>query len=98
MNSGGLSRDMTEGARKLHVRLLQAFADHSGAHLSAATGLSESRISRLRNEHLEDFCRVLDAMDRKIVSREVRCYQPDIVNAWRTLAKAGIDHDAAEVE
>ena len=88
-----------ETARRMHTRLLQLFADDSGARLSAATGISESKISRLRNEHLGDICALVDALGLKLVSKEVRCYRPDIVNAWRTLARAGIDHiEDAEVE
>ena len=88
-----------ERARQIEVRLLQRLADHGGAHLAAATGLSEAKVSRLKNEHLVDFAKLLVALGLKVVSEDVRCYQPDIVNAWRTLARAGIDHiEDAEVE
>lgn len=87
-----------ERARQIEVKLLQRLADHGGAHLAAVTGLSEATVSRLKNEHLGNFAKLLTALGLKVVDEGVKCYQPDIVNAWRTLAKAGIDHDAAEVE
>jgi hypothetical protein len=85
-------------ARQIEVKLLQRLADHGGAHLAAVTGLSEATVSRLKNEHLANFAKLLTALGLKVVDEGVKCYQPDIVNAWRTLAKAGIDHDSAEVE
>lgn len=88
-----------ERARQIEVKLLQRLADHGGAHLAAVTGMSEATVSRLKNEHLANFAKLLAALELKVVSEEVRCYRPDIVNAWRTLARAGIDHiEDAEVE
>ena len=88
-----------ERARQIEVRLLQRLADHGGAHIAAVTGLSEAKVSRLKNEHLADFAKLIDALGLKLVGTDVVCYRPDIVNAWRTLAKAGIDHVSdAEVE
>lgn len=88
----------SERARQIEVKLLQRLADHGGAHLAAVTGLTEATVSRLKNDHLGNFAKLLVALGLKVVDEGVKCYQPDIVNAWRTLAKAGIDHDAAEVE
>lgn len=85
-------------ARQIETKLLQRLADHGGAHMAAVTGMSEAMVSRLKNEHLGNFAKLLSALGLKVVDEGVKCYQPDIVNAWRTLAKAGIDHDAAEVE
>ena len=89
---------LADRARQIETKLLQRLADHGGAHIAAVTGMSEATVSRLKNEHLGNFAKLLAALELKVVDRSVKCYQPDIVNAWRTLAKAGIDHDAAEVE
>lgn len=88
-----------ERARNIETKLLQRLADHGGAHLAAATGLSEAKVSRLKNEHLADFAKLVVALRLKLVDEDLQCYRPDIVNAWRTLARAGIDHiDGVEVE
>lgn len=93
----GLAVD-AEKARQIETSVLRRLADHGGAHLAAATGLSESTISRLRNEHLGAFAKLLAAAGMKVVGQEMRCYQPEIVQAWRTLARAGIDHINDEAE
>ena len=85
-------------ARLIETTLLQRLADHGAAHIAAATGLSESKVSRLKNEHLGDFSKLVAALDLKVVGADLRCYRPDIVEAWRTLARAGFNHDSAEFE
>lgn len=55
--------------------------------IAAAMGCSESTISRLKNEHLEPFCRLLAHAGLKVVPVEMQCFPQARVQALLTLAK-----------
>lgn len=62
--------------------------------IAAAMGVSESTVSRLKNEHLESLCELLAHAGMKIVPVEVKCFPAEKIDALLTLAKAHL----AEVE
>jgi hypothetical protein len=81
-----------ETARNSHSIVLQRIRE-PGRQLAVATamGLSESTISRLKNEHLQPLCTLLAHCGLKIVPTENTCIAPDKINALLTLAKAHLD-------
>lgn len=78
-----------ERARKMACTVLQRLQE-PGRQVSIATamGVSESTVSRLKNEHLEPLCELLAHAGLKIVPVEVKCFPAEKVDALLTLAKA----------
>lgn len=73
-----LSDEPLARARKIQSSVLQAIAnDATGVELAQKTGLSESKISRLKTEHLGDFSAVLAAVGLKVVQARMMCIDPD---------------------
>lgn len=80
----------TERARKSHLTLLRALQE-PGRQMALATamGVSESTISRLKNEHAEAFCAMAAHLGFKLVPSEHRCVNPETFAAFELLfAKA----------
>jgi hypothetical protein len=59
--------------------------------IASSLGVSESTVSRLKNEHLETLCNVLAHAGLKIVPVELQCFSSAKVNALLTLSKAHLD-------
>lgn len=59
--------------------------------IASAMGVSESTVSRLKNEHLESLCELLAHAGLKIVPVEVKCFPAEKIAALLTLAKAHLD-------
>jgi hypothetical protein len=55
-------------------------------------GVSESTVSRMKNDQLEQFCLLLAHAGLKVVPIEMQCFPADKVQALLTLAR---DHLAA---
>lgn len=62
--------------------------------IAAAMGVSESTVSRLKNEHLESLCELLAHAGMKLVPVETKCFPAEKIEALLTLAKAHL----AEIE
>lgn len=87
-----LSAVPTERARKSEQTVLHALAAPGRAvAIATAMGCSEATISRLKNEHLEQFCRLLAHAGLKVVPVEMQCFPHDRVQALLTLAKERMD-------
>lgn len=56
--------------------------------IASVMGVSESTVSRLKNEHLDTLCELLAHAGLKIVPVEVQCFPPDKISALLTFAKA----------
>lgn len=50
-------------------------------------GVSESTISRMKNEQLESFCLMLAHLGLKVVPTEMQCFPAERVQALLTLTK-----------
>lgn len=59
----------------------------SQADIAQQLGLSESTVSRLKNEHLEPLCGMLALAGLKIVPADVRYCRPEQLNALLVLAR-----------
>lgn len=78
-----------ERARKACSTVLRAMQEpgRQGA-IAAAMGVSESTVSRLKNDQLEQFCLLLAHAGLKVVPVEMQCFPADKVQALLTLARA----------
>lgn len=82
----------SDRARKSYLTVLQRLQD-SGKQTAVATamGVSESTISRFKNEQLETLCGVLSHLGLKVVPVEMQCFAPERVQALLTLSKAHLE-------
>lgn len=80
-----------ESARKSYSAVLQALADPEStcnqSKLAERLGVSESTVSRLKNDQLLEILRMLAHMGFKVVPNTVRCYPADQIGAIFALAK-----------
>ena len=65
-----------------------------GRQVAVATsmGVSESTISRLKNDHLEPLCALLAHAGLKIVPVEMQCFPAEKVSALLVFAKAHLEN------
>ncbi|MCP2041892.1 alpha-glucuronidase [Neisseria sp. HSC-16F19] len=62
-----LSAALYESARKNERAILHALARVTARHVCDVSGLSESQLSRMKEERLEQYCTALAAMGLKVV-------------------------------
>ncbi|PNG53200.1 MULTISPECIES: CII family transcriptional regulator [unclassified Variovorax] len=77
-----------ERARKTQMTILRALQE-PGRQVALATsmGISESTVSRLKNDQLEQFSELLAHLGLKVVNQEMQCFPPDQIQALLTLSK-----------
>lgn len=82
------STSVHERARKTQVTILRALQE-PGRQVALATsmGISESTVSRLKNDQLEQFSELLAHLGLKVVNQEMQCFPPDQIQALLTLSK-----------
>lgn len=82
-----VSDDPRARSRKIESTILQRLAsDASGAALATAMGCSESKISRLKTDHLPELALLLSHLGLKVVPVEMQCYKPEYVRLIHELA------------
>lgn len=89
-----------ERARKMASLVLHQLADTGLAtSIAASMGVSESTISRLRNDHLDSFCELLAYAGLNIVRLDARYISREKLNALIYFAKAHLTQieDAEDV-
>lgn len=78
-----------ERARKMTCTVLQRLQEPGRqVSIAAAMGVSESTVSRLKNEHLESLCELLAHAGLKIVPVEMKCFPAEKIDALLIFAKA----------
>jgi hypothetical protein len=83
-----LSLTPAERARKSHAKVLQAMQDPGTArNVAQVLGVSESTVSRIKSEKLEDAITLLCHLGFKVVPVGMRCYPEEYVQALHTMAK-----------
>jgi hypothetical protein len=83
-------------ARKTVKCVLQGLSDNGkAASIAVAMGVSEPTITRLKNDHLQNFALVLAHLGLKVVPAEYKCYNPDYVESILTLARAQLLENSA---
>ena len=76
-----------ERARKMVQTVLQRLQEPgTGVAISSAMGISESTLSRLKNEHLEPLAQLLAHAGFKIVGAERVCVDPQTYEALTHIA------------
>lgn len=83
--------DLDGRARKNSAAILRGLARVGQSTVSKALGVSESTVSRWKDEEIERIGRMLAACGLKAVSTEMRCYPPEEVNALFVLARGRLD-------
>ena len=89
---GSVSPNPSERARKAYCAVLQRLQE-PGTQVALASdiGVSESTISRFKNEQLETFCSVIAHLGLKVVPVEMQCFPADRIQALLTLSKAHLE-------
>ena len=87
-----VSQPPQERARKAYSTVLQRLqAPGTQTALATTMGVSESTISRFKNEQLETFCGLLTHLGLKVVPVEMHCFPPAKVQALLELSKAHLE-------
>jgi hypothetical protein len=87
-----------ERARKNEQVVLQALAAAGQSELAKSMGVHESTISRLKDGGIAQFAGVLAHLGLKVVPVGMQCFQPDYVDALKTLAELGIRQQAPRLD
>ena len=75
---GASSLSPAEKARNAHSRVLQAMqAPGTGSALAVSMGVSDSTISRIKTEHLEQSLVLLYQLGFKLVPSDHKCVDPE---------------------
>ena len=84
-----------ERTRKNSSAILQAISRVGQNTISARTGLSETKVSRIKSDGvhltLDEIAKFLAAADLKCVPVDMHCYKPESIQALMTLAKERMD-------
>jgi len=88
-----LSRTPAERSRKAHSRVLQALQEPgTQRNLAQAMGVSETTISRVKTEKLEDALALVYQAGFKLVPHDRRCVPADYLQALQVMAREHVMH------
>lgn len=86
-----VSQTIRERSRKNETAILSALAERSQVRVAELLGTSESTISLMKKDgRIEQMAAFLSSLGLKLVVEAADVYEPDYVNALRTLAAEGI--------
>lgn len=80
-------------ARQNHAVALRALARITNKRVAELLGISGPASSEWNTDHLERACQVLAGIGLRFVPPGEETYPPDLVRAWKTLARHGMDRD-----
>lgn len=84
---------------ELGSRVLQAMEDPGTARTVAQVlGVSESTVSRIKSEKLQDAITLMCHLGFKVVPQGMRCYPEEYVSALHTMAKLQMQSAAPTLE
>lgn len=75
-----------EIARKINSEFFQRLSEEGQKPVAEVIGVSEATISRVK-QHSEDTIKALRVLGYKVVSREYKCYRPEVIQPYIDLAK-----------
>lgn len=81
-------------ARKTQTAILQALAEKSQTRVADLMGVSESKVSRLKGEHLADIAAFIAACGLKVVPETAQTYDEDYIKSLKHLAGLGLHAQA----
>lgn len=87
-----------ERGRKNESVILQCLASTGQAELAKAMGVHESTVSRMKDGGITTFAAALAHLGLKVVPVGMQCFQPDYVDALKTLAELGIRQQAPKLD
>lgn len=82
-----VSAGARETARKGYAFVLQRLASVGQTSIAEQLGVSESTLSRIKNDDLERIVLLLALLGAKVVPTTARCYAPDTIEPLLILAK-----------
>lgn len=83
---GQVSMPFDQRARKNEKVILSALADTGQAVAAGFMGVSESTVSRMKDQELEKLSDILAACGLKVVPESMQCFPAERVEALRILA------------
>lgn len=86
-----VSSAVGERSRKFQALVLQRLSSVGQVGVSELLGVSEATVSRFVKDDLERACQVLAAAGLKVVPGEMKCYDPEWIDAVFKLARAGMN-------
>lgn len=90
-----LSTEQRENARKSYSLILQCLQeDVTQTAIAAQLGWTDSKVSRLKNEQMEDICKLLAALNLKIVQESARTVNEEKLKALLLLLADDMSSDA----
>lgn len=94
-----LSLTPTERARKSYSKVLQAMQDPgTQRNVAQVLGVSESTVSRIKSEKLEDAITLLCHLGFKVVPSDMKCYPEEYVTALHTMAKLQMQNESPSLD
>ena len=85
-----VSFQIAERARKNLTAILRALAEVGQVHAAQRMGVSETKVSRLKGEALEDVSMLLAACGIKCLPDQMECFDPEYVRALKVMAGVGL--------
>ncbi|MFY8183829.1 MAG: CII family transcriptional regulator [Polynucleobacter sp.] len=83
-----VSPSQTERSRKIESTILRAIAEVGQSEIARLTNVSESTVSRRKEDHIGQMAELLAAAGLKVVPVEYRCIDPKIAEAWMLIFDA----------
>ena len=87
-----------ERARKNEQVILQSLAATGQNELAKAMAVHESTVSRLKDGGIATFASALSHLGLKVVPVGMACFDPNYVEALKTLAEVGIRQQAPKLD
>lgn len=85
-----VSMSPIERSRKNVQMILQALAAAGQAEAARAMGVSESTVSRMKGDTIDQLGALMAHVGLKVVPAGMQCFDPAYVDALKTLAEVGI--------
>lgn len=94
-----LSLTPAERARKSLSKVLQSMQDPgTQRNVAQVLGVSESTVSRIKTEKLEDAITLLCHLGFKVVPSDMQCFPADYVQALHTMARMQMQQAAPTLD
>lgn len=90
MDERVISETIAAQARRNHTTILRSLAAVSQAKAAELLGVSESKVSRFKDNGLEEVAALLAAAGLKVVDIDMQCFDPEYVRALRVMAGVGL--------
>ena len=82
-----LSDEQLAWSRNMQTQVLQAIDKNGQSELAKAIGIDSSTVSRLKEHHLANLCKMLASLGLKVVPANMKCYDAAKIDILFRLAK-----------